>query len=64
MSTTTIDVTCCRDCKFFWRTITKKMGAIPHCNFYPFLTWKFNYSKEKRHPDCKVKAIVVNEELP
>ena len=40
------------------------MGAIPHCNFYPFLTWKFNYSKEKKHPDCKVKVIAVNEELP
>lgn len=47
MDTTTIDVTCCRDCKFFWRTITKKMGAIPHCNFYPFLTWKLIIQKRR-----------------
>lgn len=61
MEETTIKVTCCKDCKFFWKVITRKFGAIPHCNFYPFLTWKFNYSEDAKHPDCKVSSISVNE---
>ena len=63
MNSTSIDVSSCEECKFFWTEYIKKMGLVPHCNFYGTkIQYKVRYSAKKKHPDCRVINIVVNEE--
>ena len=63
MKSISIDVSNCEECKFFWTDYTRKLGRIPHCNFYETrIRYKFRYSAKEKHPDCKVINIVVNEE--
>jgi len=63
MKSTSIDVTCCEGCPFFWTEYIKKLGPVPHCNYYSGkIRYKFQYSAKERHPDCRVTNIVINEE--
>ena len=63
MKSKSIDVTCCEDCPFFWEEYIKKVGSVPHCNYYDGkIQYKLGYSAKEKHPDCKVINIVVNEE--
>jgi len=63
MKSTSIDVSNCGECNFFWTVHIKKMGLVPHCNFYgTMIRYKLDYSAMEKHPDCKVVSIIVNEE--
>ena len=63
MKSTSIDITSCEECGFYWTVKTKIIGSIPHCNFYNGkILYKQGYSAKEKHPDCRVVNIMVNEE--
>jgi len=63
MKNTSIDISSCEECLFFWTAYTKKLGKIPHCNYYQTrILYTLDYSAKEKPPNCKVMNIVVNEE--